>query len=453
MARIDAQTVQRASHPKEDTARSPKTSTRRRKMALAAIVAALALAVASTVTGAATRAYSIVYGDTLNEIASKHGTDVATLVGLNDLGDPDMIIAGDEINVPDGDLTTYTIQEGDTLAGIAASYGVDIQELIAVNKIDDPDLIRPGNVLMIYLPVEGSESPAADEAVDSDDEATEPANAESDEASDESTDVQDEGAGDSATDEAGAEDDESATTSDESQAGRLHLVQAGETLALIAAEYDVTEAQIIAANALESAEVSSGMILKIPLASSAGVELIGMPTRHEQWPLMSELSAASLATAYWGAPVSAEDLLAGIERSDNPHLGFRGDPYGMFGTTEDYGVYNAPLAAALEAHGFSADAFYADGDRSALTSRIDAGKPVVVWVTYNLTMQERNIVEDDLGRYSLIREQHAVLVYGYDDAGISVMDVGTGASATWDWDTFMASWSLFDGMGLAIDLQ
>ncbi|MEZ4571966.1 MAG: LysM peptidoglycan-binding domain-containing protein [Thermomicrobiales bacterium] len=142
-------------------------------------MAALALAVASTVTGAATRAYSIVYGDTLNEIASKHGTDVATLVGLNDLGDPDMIIAGDEINVPDGDLTTYTIQEGDTLAGIAASYGVDIQELIAVNKIDDPDLIRPGNVLMIYLPVEGSESPASDEAVDSDDEATEPANAES----------------------------------------------------------------------------------------------------------------------------------------------------------------------------------------------------------------------------------------------------------------------------------
>ncbi|MEZ4571964.1 MAG: C39 family peptidase [Thermomicrobiales bacterium] len=125
----------------------------------------------------------------------------------------------------------------------------------------------------------------------------------------------------------------------------------------------------------------------------------------------------------------------------------------MFGTTEDYGVYNAPLAAALEAHGFSADAFYADGDRSALTSRIDAGKPVVVWVTYNLAMQERNIVEDDLGRYSLIPEQHAVLVYGYDDAGISVMDVGTGASATWDWDTFMASWSLFDGMGLAIDLQ
>lgn len=440
--------------PTEDTASRAGTSTRKRKWAIAAVVATLVLVLATTATGAATRVYSIVYGDTLNGIAALHGTDVATLTGLNDIENPDMIIAGDELNVPDGDLTSYTVREGDTLASIAAAYGVDVQELIVVNKVDNADLIHPGEVLLIYVPFDSASDPVDDatstnDESDSADDTGETDITEAEEPAAEET-VDEEAA--DASGESEATDDAEASA-DESQSGRLHLVQAGETLADVAAEYDVTVEQLIAANALETQEISVGMILKIPLSASAGVELIGMPTGKEQWPLMSELAAASIATAYWGAPVSAAELLESLERSENPHLGFRGDPQGMFGTTDDYGVYNTPLAEALNSYGFTTDAFYADGDRTALTSRIDAGLPVVVWITYNLEQQERIVVESDLGRYSLIAGQHAVVVYGYDDAGVKVMDVGAGSSASWSWDEFMASWSLFDGMGLAVDLQ
>ncbi len=432
----------------EDTASGGKSTNRRRKFALAGVVALLALIVASTATGAATRVYSIVYGDTLNDIAARHGTDIATLTGLNDIEDPDMIVAGDEINVPDGDLTSYTVREGDTLADIAAAFGVSLNEMVVVNKVADADLIHPGEVLLIYVPLDGAaettdtdetadESDTVDETAAEEPAAEEPVNEET------GSDPVEETA-----DEAPAE-----SADDGSQSGRLHLVESGESLADVAAAYGVTVEQLVAANALDSQEISAGMILKIPVAASAGVELIGMPSAKEQWPLMSELAATSAATAYWGAPVSAEDLLASLDRSENPHLGFRGDPQGMFGTTVDYGVYSGPLADALAGYGFTADAFYADGDRSALTARIDAGLPVVVWVTYNLEIQDRNVVESELGRYSLIAGQHAVVVYGYDEAGVKVMDVGAGASATWSWDEFMASWSLFDGMGLAIALQ
>jgi LysM repeat protein/uncharacterized protein YvpB len=427
-------------------------------------LAVLILLIASTAAGAATKVYSIVYGDTLNHIAAEHGTDLATLIGLNDIDDPDLIIAGDALKVPDGELTTYTVRDGDTLANIAAAHGVAVDELAAVNKIDDVDLITVGDMLLIYMPVDGADATTGEDATGSessedasDTEASEDASdAESSEdADDESAEAVDDSESaepDDASADEGAQD-EAEANADESQSGRLHLVRDGETLADVATLYEVTVEQLIAANALETGEISAGMILKIPLASTEGVELIGMPTVQEQWPLMSELAAASVATAYWGAPVSASELLEGLERSENPHLGFRGDPQGMFGTTDDYGVYNTPLAAALNAYGFSAEAFYADGDRTALTARIDAGLPVVVWVTHNLAMQERIVVESDLGRYSLIPEKHAVVVYGYDDASVRVIDVGSGSSAVWAWDDFMASWALFDGMALAVDLE
>ncbi len=432
--------------PTEDTAVQPNNQHSRRKLIAAGLLAVLVLVVASVATAAATSRYSISYGETLNSIARDHGTDVATLVGLNDIDDPDMIIAGSDISVPDGDLTSYTIREGDTLATIAAEHGVDIKELIVINKLNNADLIYPGDVLLIYLPVEGDDADVAGTTQDDTEAADEAAETE-------------EGADDASADDASTPseiDTEPAETPDSetpSQSGQLHLVQNDQTLADIAAQYGVTEAQLIAANALDSNVLTNGMILKIPAAASSGVELVGMPSAREQWPLISEVAAASLATAYWGEPIPAQDLLAALGSSENPHEGFRGDPRGMFGTLDDYGVYSGPLAEALTGFGFTAEAFYADGDSNALTARIDAGLPVVVWVTYNLAAQERTVVENEMGRYSLIPEQHAAVVYGYNDEGVMVIDVGTGEATIWAWEPFMASWSLFDGMGLAIELN
>jgi LysM repeat protein len=44
---------------------------------------------------------------------------------------------------------THTIRYGDTLSQIAASYGLTVQELVALNGIEDPDLIIAGEILQL----------------------------------------------------------------------------------------------------------------------------------------------------------------------------------------------------------------------------------------------------------------------------------------------------------------
>lgn len=52
---------------------------------------------------------------------------------------------------------TYTVNSGDTLFGIAQQYGVDLCELMVFNQITDPALVSIGTV--ITIPVGGVELP------------------------------------------------------------------------------------------------------------------------------------------------------------------------------------------------------------------------------------------------------------------------------------------------------
>lgn len=462
-------------------------------LAVGVLLAGSLAAVASS-----TLSYTILYGDTLSELAERFDSDVESLAELNGIENPDLIIAGDQLLVPTDDeapaavepagsggslnanATWYTIQEGDTLLTIADEFGVIVEQIVKLNSLVSVDLIITGEQLLLDMstPAEwageaddeasadgeeagesaenGAEADAAAEGNEAPADETPTAEAASGE-QESSDEAADEGTADETTGEAGATDAPDTQAPAGGGAGavdplnyELHLVLPGETLTSIAEQYGVFEAQLLAANWHAQSGVTVGMILKIPPAQMNGVRLVGVPAVKEQWPVASELAAAALATTYWGSAVAVDELLAVIPASENPHEGFRGDYTGMWGSTDNYGVYSSPLAAALESFGFTAEAFYADGDATALTSRIDAGAPVVVWITYQLKPQERVVVENESGRYSLIAEQHAVLVYGYDETGVMVVDVSDGLYHRLPWDAFLASWSLFDGMSLAI---
>lgn len=436
---------------------------------LAAVVILGGAAIASA-TGAIS--YSILPGDTLSEIADRNGTSVSELAELNGIDNPDLIVMGDQLLIPaedGGDADIYTVQEGDTLSEIALAFGVSIEDLAALNGIENVDLIVTGDEIAVPVAV-AEEAPAAEEATEDSagDEATE-ATDEGDAAATEDDATADATATEEPTDDATGEasddagegegeatvDDDAGTSSGaavqvSADDMRLHLVVSGETLGDIASQYDVSTDQIVAANALLDWEIPAGTILKIPPAGTTGIQLTGMPTATEQWPVASEIAAVSLATSYWGSSISAQTILESLPESDNPHEGFRGNYQGMWGSTDDYGVYSTPLAEVLVANGFQAETFYADGDASALTSRISAGLPVVAWVTYELSVEEPELVETETGQFTLVPNQHAVVVYGYDDTSVYVVDVANGQYSQYGWDEFMRSWSYFDGMGLAI---
>lgn len=183
-----------------------------------------------------------------------------------------------------------------------------------------------------------------------------------------------------------------------------------------------------------------------PVATGAS---IAVPTYVQQRNLSCEYAALQIATGAWGYAISEYNFDAAVGWSANPHYGYRGSITGWWGNTTDYGVYNEPLARALPQFGYVGDAFYAVGDSGALTDRLDAGIPVLVWLGFwgDTAFYETG---SDGVRFQLTPGLHVVVAAGYDQWGVTVSDPALGTYRTYDWATFMAMWNVMDGMGLGV---
>jgi uncharacterized protein YvpB len=180
-----------------------------------------------------------------------------------------------------------------------------------------------------------------------------------------------------------------------------------------------------------------------------GGSFVWVPNYVQQRNLSCEYAAVVIAMGAFGTWVSEYDFDGMVGWSENPHWGYRGDITGWWGNTEDYGVYASALVPAINAYGFWADEFYAAGDASALTQRIDGGAPVIVWLGLWGDTSFYNWTEDGT-QYKLASGMHVVVAYGYDDYGVWVSDPANGTKYQYDWGTFMTYWNVMDGMGLAV---
>jgi LysM repeat protein len=104
--------------------------------------------------------YVVQSGDTLSSIAARHQTTVDRLVQMNGLSNPNFILVGQRLAVPEatggdnstspqGSNTLYTVQAGDTLIGIAVRFGVSMWDIVVANNIANPSLIYVGQSLVI----------------------------------------------------------------------------------------------------------------------------------------------------------------------------------------------------------------------------------------------------------------------------------------------------------------
>ena len=434
--------------------RPVKRSRVSRRTTIAGAVAVLALLIGATASLAAGYLnHKVQSGDTLSELAVEYGTSVEALVELNEIDNPDLIVVDENLMiraVEDGEdvsnmVNTHTVTSGDTLSEIAVALGVSVEELAAANGITNPDLIVTGDLLRVPTKPVTETAAAGDDASEDEPDTT------AEEPVDETT------GGSSSNDDVAepvrvANDVQPPTPASAVQAGSttLHLVMPDETLESIAESYDVSASQLLAANGHARDGITSGMILKIPPQGTSSVQLVGMPSAIEISPVGSELTAVSVATAYWGSSVSETAIYEALELSDNPHVGFRGNIDGEYGGTDDYGVYAGPLAEVIAERGFNGEVFYADGDASALTSRIDNGLPVVVWMTYETAVATPERIDDNFRPFTVVDSKQAAVVYGYDDEGVLLVDLAQGAYSHVNWTDFMRSWGYFDGMGLAI---
>jgi LysM repeat protein len=144
-------------------------------------------------------AYEVKSGDTLSAIAAAHGVSLQALLDSNgDISDPDFILPGQEIVIPGEDgapARIHVVAAGETLGVIANQYEAAVSDIASANELSDPNLVRIGQKLKI---------PAR----------------------------------------SGDPDDDAANGTS------FHVVEAGETLASIAARYGVPVSQLAQANGI-----------------------------------------------------------------------------------------------------------------------------------------------------------------------------------------------------------
>lgn len=222
--------------------------------------------------------YTVQGGDTIGSIAAQFRVTEQQLRELNNLPNDD-IFAGQILRVPEGEPTPtpepfkHVVQPGETLTTIAARYGVNFLTLVEVNGLESPDTLAEGTELLIP----GVTAPTA-----STDAAT---------------------GGDATSTEGGGGSTQSAVT---------HIVQPGETLSTIAADYGIDAADLAAANNLTNPNMlRAGQQLIIPgVTQQQAVEARGV--RHT---VASGESLSQIAQTYG---VTIEQIMA-VNGLDDPN--------------------------------------------------------------------------------------------------------------------------------------
>jgi len=103
--------------------------------------------------------YIVEPADCLYTIAARFGTDVDTLVRLNNIVNPSLIFPGDRLEILTVVGCVHDVKDGDTVAGIAASYGVDESTIMHANAISDPTKLTRGERIIVPGGVDSRSAP------------------------------------------------------------------------------------------------------------------------------------------------------------------------------------------------------------------------------------------------------------------------------------------------------
>jgi murein DD-endopeptidase MepM/ murein hydrolase activator NlpD len=98
--------------------------------------------------------YTIQAGDTLNVIAVKFGVSVEDIIAANNIANPNVLSAGQQIVIPGlegvtGNLTAEEIPLGANLDNLSVEYQFPMEMLVKLNKITSPREVYAGSSLIL----------------------------------------------------------------------------------------------------------------------------------------------------------------------------------------------------------------------------------------------------------------------------------------------------------------
>lgn len=101
--------------------------------------------------------YTVQDGDSLSEIAERHGVSANTILWANDIGDASLVRPGDELIILPVSGIRHTVTRGDTLGSVARKYGADAGDIASFNGLNEnatlvlgANIIIPGGELAAF---------------------------------------------------------------------------------------------------------------------------------------------------------------------------------------------------------------------------------------------------------------------------------------------------------------
>ena len=145
---------------------------------------------------------------------------------------------------------------------------------------------------------------------------------------------------------------------------------------------------------------------------------------------------------FFGVNIGELEFLGGLPVSDNPEIGFVGNPAGIAGSIPPgpYGVHAAPVGRLLRAYGLPADdkrGFSFD----ELRAEIAQGQPVIVWVIGDVQAGYGvDYTASDGQTMKVAAYEHTVIVVGYTATTVTVVNNYLQYSVSKE--RFLNSWSV-----------
>lgn len=158
------------------------------------------------------------------------------------------------------------------------------------------------------------------------------------------------------------------------------------------------------------------------LPAEASIE--GLSGRWPAYSLDCESRSAVDWAAYFGLAIDELAFFNALPSSDNPERGFVGNVHGAWGQIppQDYGVHAKPVAKLLRQYGAHAQAVR-DMTWRDLQAEIAAGEPVIAWVIGRVNLGTPVPYTTSDGQTTTVaRFQHTVIVFGYSEHKVSVLD-------------------------------
>lgn len=198
--------------------------------------------------------------------------------------------------------------------------------------------------------------------------------------------------------------------------------------------------------------LSAGWLIFAPVLAideTIANRIHGYTSHPNELPMISEAQSASDLAAYYGYELSAVEIMGLLPKSDDPTLGFVGDPKGKPSLPpESYGVYPEPVAATLKMAGIPAETLIG-ATLETLKESIAGGDPVICWVVGRTARGKSETYRTEAGTEVLVaRQMNTVTVDGFNDTGFSVWDNGANYFRTFR--DFEDSWKILGYQALRI---